>query len=195
MLGRQAPKESNTASIRNELSAPPCGSLVLFSPCVGQKGKNEARQIQKEDLCFLLDFGLPCFIWLILKTCPSALVTGKKSKQIFRKDRRFCGTWGDNEYVHNAKAVGWVLEWAILLGVGLHDLCESFPTQNILVFCNILVCSQHSAQSSSCLHLFKLFPQGTAVWWKAYRNILKFNHGSVIAFTSFLILVISDSDN
>lgn len=43
MLGRQAPKESNTASIRNELSAPPCGDLVLFPPCAGQKGKDEAR--------------------------------------------------------------------------------------------------------------------------------------------------------
>lgn len=75
MLGRQAPKESNTTSVRNELSAPPCGSLVLFLPCVGQKGKDEARQAQKEEFCFLLEFGLCCFLWLILKTYPSALIT------------------------------------------------------------------------------------------------------------------------
>lgn len=43
MLGRQPPKESNTASIRNELSAPPCGSLALFPLCVGRKGMHVAR--------------------------------------------------------------------------------------------------------------------------------------------------------
>lgn len=65
MLGRQAPTESNTASIKNELSAPPCGSLVLFPPCVGQKGKDEARKTQKEELSFLLDFVLSCLLWFV----------------------------------------------------------------------------------------------------------------------------------
>lgn len=82
----QPPKESNTASTRNEITAPPCGSLDLLPPCVGQKGLDVARQNQKEEHHFFLGFLLSSFTWLMLKTHPAALPTLMKAKKLFRKD-------------------------------------------------------------------------------------------------------------
>lgn len=45
-------------------------------------------------------------------------------------------------------------------GGGLQDLRRSLMN-------TLLVCRQHSLLSSSCLQLFKLFPQGNAIWWQA----------------------------
>lgn len=55
----------------NKISAPPCGSLDLLPPCVGQKNLDVANQTRKEESCFLLDFLQSSSIWLTLKIHPS----------------------------------------------------------------------------------------------------------------------------